>query len=102
VSTRRPTLVLYTLAALVPVFGADLLRPAAAEAQGRGSVQVYAQVVDTKAGSEALQLARTAVRDFAASGHVRHDAVSTVAQITVARRPEEPTALIVTIDYSTN
>jgi hypothetical protein len=89
---------------LVVLGGAAL--PAAAEAQARGTLQASATVVDTKQGFGALDAARAAVRAAADSrldsriGSL--DTVTTVAQVSVERRPSQSAALVVTIDYSRN
>ena len=62
---RRPEVARVVVTALL--FGAALLaRPSRAEAQGRGTLQVTAQVVDTKASFDGLQAARSALRQVAA------------------------------------
>ena len=86
------------------VLGAGL--PAAAEAQARGTLQATATVVDTRQGFGALDAARSAVRAAADSrlnsGIGSDVTVATVAQISVARPANRPSALVVTIDYSRN
>lgn len=90
-----------TLSAALFVAGLAVLRPATAEAQARGTLQVFAQVVDTKASSEGLQAARVALGQVA-TGAVpsQASAASTLAQVRVARAPEGRSDLVVTIDYS--
>jgi hypothetical protein len=93
-----------TLGVLVVIGGVGL--PAAAEAQARGTLQATATVVDTKQGFGALDAARSAVRAAADSrldpGIRSYGTVATVAQISVARPANRPSALVVTIDYSRN
>jgi len=92
------------LGVLVVIGGAGL--PAAAEAQARGTLQATATVVDTKQGFGALDAARSAVRAVADSrrdsGIGSTGTVATVAQISVARPADRPSALVVTINYSRN
>ncbi len=93
--------VLRSLAVATLVLGASLLRPRTAEAQARGTLQVTAQVVDIKASSEALQVARATL--FAPQSSVAapsRDAVSTLAHVSVAYPAAERSAVVVTIDYS--
>jgi hypothetical protein len=68
--------------------------PRAAEAQGRGTLQVYAQVVDTRAANEGLQATKAELQG--------HRAVSTLAHVTVAQVAGRPSSIVVTIDYSRN
>lgn len=85
------------------VLGAGMLRPAAAQAQARGTLQVTAQVVDIKASSQALQVARaTLFSSTAGPGASARDAVSTLAQVSVAYPTAERAGVVVTIDYSKN
>jgi len=86
------------------VFGAVWLgRPTTAEAQARGTLQVTAQVVDTKASFDGLQAARVALR-HAATGtpNANIDTVSTLAQVSIAQPALGRSDLVVTIDYSKN
>ena len=70
-----------------------------AEAQARGTLQASATVVDTRQGFEALTLVRQAVTDSRIeSAHT----VTTVAQLSTARRATEPNTLVVTVDFSRN
>ena len=89
---------------LVVLGGAAL--PAAAEAQARGTLQATATVVDTKQGFGALDAARAAISsatDSRLNSRIGSpDSVATVAQISVVRQPDQPSALTVTIDYSRN
>lgn len=80
-------------------FGTLLLRPAAAEAQARGTLQVTAQVVDVKVSSQGLQAARAALFTRSTSATTRAP-VSTLAQVSVAYPSAERAGIVVTIDYS--
>jgi len=80
--------------ALIVAAGSILL-PATAEAQARGTVQVYAQVVDTKVSCDGLQAAKAAVKR-------EQNAVSTVANVNLTYPTEPRAAVVVTIDYSKN
>src|SRR5436309_12881274 len=73
-------------------------RPTTAEAQARGTLQVTAQVVDTKASFHGLQAASVAPR-HAATGtpHANIDTVSTLAQVSIAPPPHSPSALVATV-----
>src|SRR2546430_4300585 len=63
-SRRRSAITRAVVAGLV--FGAVWLgRPTTAEAQARGTLQITAQVVDTKASFDGLQAARVALRHAA-------------------------------------
>jgi hypothetical protein len=84
------------------LFGAVALVPVAAQAQARGALQVYAQVVDTKVSSAGLQAARQVIQAAVSPTTTQHDAVSTLAHVSLAQAPEQRTALVVTIDYSKN
>lgn len=95
--------VLRSVAVAALVLGASVLRPAIAEAQARGTLQVTAQVVDIKASSQALQTARATLYGAPASSSPRSsDAVSTLAQVSVAYPTAARAAVVVTIDYSKN
>jgi len=76
--------------------------PVAAEAQARGTLQATATVVDTRQGFGALDAARSAVRSATDSRIGNREAVATVAQVSVERPANRPSALVVTIDYSRN
>jgi hypothetical protein len=76
--------------------------PVAAEAQARGTLQATATVVDTRQGFGALDAARSAVRSVIDSRIGNREAVATVAQVSVERPANRPSALVVTIDYSRN
>jgi hypothetical protein len=65
-------------------------------------LQVYAQVVDTKVSSAGLQAARQVIQAAVSPTTTQHDAVSTLAHVSLAQAPEQRTALVVTIDYSKN
>jgi hypothetical protein len=90
--------------AAAAVFGAVwLVRPINAEAQARGTLQVTAQVVDTKASLDGLQAARVALRHVASGTQDANlDTVSTLAQVSVAQPATGRSDLVVTIDYSKN
>jgi hypothetical protein len=99
---RRPGLA-RVVVALVMVGAAWLGRPINAEAQARGTLQVTAQVVDTKASFDGLQAARVALRQVAAGTQITNiDTVSTLAQVSIAQPPQGRSELVVTIDYSKN
>jgi len=99
---RRPGLA-RVVVALVVVGAAWLGRPINAEAQARGTLQVTAQVVDTKASFDGLQAARVAIRQVATGTQITNvDTVSTLAQVTIAQLPQGRSELVVTIDYSKN
>ena len=101
---QRSYLKMLAVVALVVLGGAGL--PAAAEAQARGTLQATATVVDTKQGFGALDAARAAVHaatDSRLDSRIGSlDTVTTVAQVSVERRANQSTALVVTIDYSRN
>lgn len=86
------------------VFGAVwLVQPVSAEAQGRGTLQVTAQVIDTKASFDGLQAARAALRQASAgTKNTNIDTASTLAQVTIAQPSSGRSDLVVTIDYSKN
>lgn len=92
--------VLRSVAVGILVLGASMLRPPAAEAQARGTLQVTAQVVDIKASSQALQVARATLFAPQASATPTRDAVSTLAHVSVAYPTAERSGVVVTIDYS--
>jgi len=99
---RRPGLA-RVVVALVVVGAAWLGRPINAEAQARGTLQVTAQVVDTKASFDGLQAARVALRHAAAgTQNANIDTVSTLAQVSFAQPATGRSHLVVTIDYSKN
>ncbi|HEV8381373.1 MAG TPA: hypothetical protein VGQ29_07305 [Gemmatimonadales bacterium] len=79
--------------------GALMLVGRDAEAQGRGTLQATATVVDTRQGFEALSAVQSAVTD---SRIETHNAVATVAVVSTARPVAEPQKLVVTVDYSRN
>jgi YbbR domain-containing protein len=70
-----------------------------AEAQARGSLQATATVVDTRQGFEALSVVQ---QSLTSSKIERRSTVATVAQISTARPSTQPSAVVVTIDYSRN
>ena len=99
---RRSTLARVIVVAVV-LGAAWLSRPVHAEAQARGTLQVTAQVIDTKASLDGLQAARSALRQAAAGTQSSDlDTVPTLAQVSVARPPQGRSELVVTIDYSKN
>lgn len=70
-----------------------------AEAQARGTLQATATVVDTRQGFAALSVVRQQLTD----SRIRSaSTVATVAQISAARPDTQPSAVVVTIDYSRN
>jgi len=73
------------------------LAPRIAEAQARGTLQASATVVDTRTSFASLEAARNALRPAA-----DRPAVATVAQVSVQRPEQRPSAVVVTIDYSRN
>ena len=83
----------------VLVVGALTLVGRNAEAQARGTLQATATVVDTRQGFEALSAVRQALTD---SRIESQHAVETVAVITTARPATNPSAVVVTIDFSRN
>jgi len=70
-----------------------------AEAQARGTLQATATIVDTRQGFEALSVVR---QQLAASSIESTSTVATVAQISTARPATQPSAVVVTIDFSRN
>jgi hypothetical protein len=73
--------------------------PGVAASQARGTLQVSATVVDTRASYAGLQAANSAATDWASSrSHVAND-VSTVAQIQVSEASGD---LVIRIDYLKN
>jgi hypothetical protein len=100
-SGLKRTDILRSLVVALLALGASVLRPAAAEAQARGTLQVTAQVVDIKASSQALQVARATLFGAAASPSAGSpSAVSTLAHVSVAYPTAERSGVVVTIDYS--
>lgn len=92
--------------AKVVVFGltfalAALTLPAVAKAQNRGTLQVSARVVDSRPGFAALEATRAAAQDLATGRATRRETVSTVAQISVERKPATR-EVVITVDYSKN
>ena len=102
-ATRRRPWLARVVVAVVVVGAASLGRPINAEAQARGTLQVTAQVVDTKASFDGLQAARVALRQVAAGTQITNiDTVSTLAQVSIAQPSQGRSELVVTIDYSKN
>lgn len=88
----------------VVLLGAAAL-PSTAKAQARGTLQATATVVDTKQGFGALEAARSALRsatDSRIESRIESKTVATVAQVSIERAANRPSALVVTIDYSRN
>jgi hypothetical protein len=86
------------------LFGAAWLgSPSHAEAQARGTLQVIAQVVDTKASFDGLQAARSALRQVAAGAQSTNlETVPTLAQVSISRPSQDRSELVVTVDYAKN
>jgi hypothetical protein len=82
--------------------GVAALRPSAAEAQARGTLQVFAQVVDAKAGSEGVQAARAALSGAPSSSPTGRHAAPTLARVSVAYTSTQQPGVVVTVDYSSN
>lgn len=70
-----------------------------AEAQARGTLQATATVIDTRQGFEALSVVR---QNLSNSRIESTHTVATVAQISTAQPSTNPSAVVVTIDYSRN
>ena len=102
-ANRRRCSVPRVVGAAVLVGSVWLGRPLSAEAQARGTLQVTAQVVDTKPSFDGLQAARVALRHAAAGTQTASIAtVSTLAQVSIAEPATGRSDLVVTIDYSKN
>ena len=100
---RRRSSLARVLGAAVVLGAICLSRPVNAEAQARGTLQVTAQVVDTKASFDGLQAARGALRQVASGVQSTNlDTVSTLAQVSMTGPSERRSELVVTIDYSKN
>lgn len=100
---RRRSSLARVVGAVVVVGAVCLSRPVNAEAQARGTLQVTAQVVDTKASFDGLQAARGALRQAASGAQTTNlDTVPTLAQVSIARPSDGRSELVVTIDYSRN
>src|SRR5213082_951709 len=98
---RRRSSLARVVGAAVGLGAICLSRPVNAEAQARGTLQVTAQVVDTKPSFDGLQAARIALRQAAAGTQSSDlDTVPTLAQVSIARPPQGRSELVVTIDYS--
>ena len=87
--------------AVLLVGGATLL-PVAAQAQARGTLQVFAQVVDTKVSSDGLRAGKVALHQAASTSGAPQTAVSTLARVSVAYPTEQRSSVVLTIDYSSN
>lgn len=79
-----------------------ILAPVAAEAQGRGTLQATATVVETRTGFDALRAARSALAAVAIPRPAKHDSVATVAQVSIDRPSTQPGTLVLTIAYTRN
>ena len=102
-ANRRRSAFTRTLVACLVFAAAWFVRPINAEAQARGTLQVTAQVIDTKPSSDGLQAARVAVQHGTMGARAsRLDTVQTLAQISVAQPSQGRSDLVVTIDYSKN
>ena len=102
-ANRRRCSVPRVVAVALVFTAAWLARPARAEAQARGTLQVTAQVVDTKPSFDGLQAARVALRQMAAGTESSDlDTVSTLTQVSISRPQQGRSDLVVTIDYSKN
>src|SRR5437764_3311119 len=89
--------------AVVFLVGASVLLPVAAQAQARGTLQVFAQVVDTKVSSDGLLAGKAALkRGLSSSASAQHGAVSTLARVSVVYAPEQRPMVVLIIDYSSN
>jgi hypothetical protein len=82
--------------------GASTLLPVAAQAQARGTLQVYAQVVDTKVSSDGLNAAKAALRQAPSTAAAAQSAVSTLARVSIAYATQQRPTVVLTIDYSSN
>src|SRR5437762_13120065 len=82
--------------------GAFILLPVAAQAQARGTLQVFAQVVDTKVSSDGLRAGKAALHQAASTSGAPQTAVSTLARVSVAYPTEQRSSVVLTIDYSSN
>jgi hypothetical protein len=102
-TSRRRSAILQAVVAGLMFGGVWLGRPLSAEAQARGTLQVTAQVVDTKASFDGLQAARVALRQAAAgTQNANIGTVSTLAQVSIAQPATGRSDLVVTIDYAKN
>jgi len=97
---RSPMSRIWWVAVLL-IGGATLL-PVAAQAQARGTLQVFAQVVDTKVGSDGLQAGKAALHQALATSSAAQTAVSTLARVSVVYPTEQRSSVVLTIDYSSN
>ena len=97
---RSPMSRIWWVAVLL-VGGATLL-PVAAQAQARGTLQVYAQVVDSKVSSDGLKAAKAALRDAPSTSGAARAAVPTLARVSIAYATEQRPTVVLTIDYSSN
>lgn len=88
----------FGLVAVLVVLGLSLMGRNA-EAQGRGTLQATATVVDTRQGFEALSAVRRAVSN---SGIESQAAVATIAHVSTERPASKPSTVVVTVDFSRN
>src|SRR6266702_8455826 len=97
ITSRRRSAITRAVVAVLLFGVAWLGRPLNAEAQARGTLQVTAQVVDTKASYDGLQAARVALRHAAAgTRNANIDTVSTLAQVSIAQPVTGRSDLVVT------
>jgi len=82
--------------------GGSTLLTVAAQAQARGTLQVYAQVVDTKVSSDGLKAAKAALRHAPSTAAAPQSAVSTLARVSITHATEQRPTVVLTIDYSSN
>lgn len=94
----RPRMIAKVVTAVTFAAIAIGIAPAVAEAQGRGIMQVSANVVSTDDAFRALQAARQAVASVTQPTVAsRTDDAPTVARVSIVR---DPRSLVVTINYS--
>lgn len=80
---------------------AGLILPAVAKAQNRGTLQVSARVVDSRPSFAALEATRAVAQGLSGGRSTVRETVSTVAQISVERKPATR-EVVITVDYSKN
>jgi len=68
----------------------------------RSTLQVFAQVVDTKVSSDGLQAGKAALHQALATSSAAQTAVSTLARVSVVYPTEQRSSVVLTIDYSSN
>ena len=86
----------------VLLVGASTLLPVAAQAQAPGTLQVYAQVVDTKVSSDGLQAGKAVLHQAPSRSGAAQTAVSTLARVSVTYATAQSPTVVLTIDYSNN